>query len=431
MKQENTFSYSKIFVIGSGFLALMLVWTFYNAYMPLILGEYIESKALRGAIMGLDNLLAVLLIPFIGAWSDKVDTRIGNRLPFIVIGMPLSALFFILIPYGAATTFWLLILVDMIFLLAMTIFRAPVIALMPDSTPIEKRSTANGVINFMGGVGAIIALFGLSSLYGMDRTYPFLVAGLLLLLTFILLFFTVDRNPPHAGNSTDELDEVKASHSFFEGLIQLKKPEFRGHLFILFAIFLYFIGYTGVEALFTVYAVEHLNMSESAAGFTLGFFSLAFVLFAIPAGLLGSKWGKTPIMLIGLILQPIIFISIPLLPLLSLLLPNVNQVTLLQVVLFIGGITWALVNVQAYPLVADLGGEDKIGFFTGLYYLFSMASAIVAPGVLGLLMDLFSHPALFYGAAVSFLIAFFFLRKGSKMIDNNHTPPFEEKNISL
>src|SRR3954469_2177976 len=209
----------------------MLVWTFYNAYMPLILGDYIESKAVRGAIMGLDNLLAVLLIPIIGAWSDKVDARIGNRLPFIVIGMPIAAIFYILIPYGAAATFWILILIDIIFLLAMTTFRAPVIALMPDHTPTNKRSAANGVINFMGGIGSIIALFGLSNLYGIDRTYPFLVAGFLLLLTFILLFLTVDRHPPYAGKSNDELDESKASQSLLKGFSQLIKFEFRGQLF--------------------------------------------------------------------------------------------------------------------------------------------------------------------------------------------------------
>ncbi|MDG5787127.1 MFS transporter [Evansella sp. AB-P1] len=418
MNQGNGFSYGKIFAIGSGFFALMLVWTFYNAYMPLILGDYIESRAIRGAIMGLDNLLAVLLIPVIGSWSDRIETRIGNRLPFIVVGMPVAALFFILLPYSAAVTLWVLLVVDIIFLLAMTIYRAPVIALMPDHTPIEKRSTANGIINLMGGVGAIIALFGLSLLYGIDRSYPFIVAGLLLFFSFLVLYFTVDRRPPFVDSTNEELEEVQASNSFLKGLHKLKKPEFRGHLFILLAIFLYFIGYSGVEAQFTVYAVEYLQMEESTAGFTLGFFSLAFVIFAIPAGLLGSKKGKSPIMLIGLILLPLIFISIPSLPLLSSIVPGINQVLLLQIVLFTGGIAWALINVQAYPLVADLGGKNKIGFFTGLYYLFSMASSIVAPGFLGLLMDVFSHPSLFYGAAASFFIAFYFLRKGSIIIKN-------------
>ncbi|WP_088035455.1 MFS transporter [Evansella clarkii] len=416
MKEKQPFSYGKIFVIGSGFFALMLIWTFYNAYMPLILGDFIESRAIRGAIMGLDNLLAVLLIPVIGAWSDRVDTRIGNRLPFIVVGMPVAAIFFILIPYGAQVTLWVLLVIDIIFLLAMTIYRAPVIALMPDHTPTERRSTANGIINLMGGVGAIIALFGLSALYGIDRAYPFAIAGLLLFLSFLLLYFTVDRNPPYVGSSKDEMEETLASESFFKGLSHLKKPEFRGHLFILTAIFLYFIGYSGVEAQFTVYAVEYLNMEGSAAGFTLGFFSLAFVIFAVPAGLLGSKLGKTPIMLLGLIALPLIFICIPFLPLLSSPFPVVNQVLLLQIVLFTGGIAWALINVQAYPLVADLGGKNKIGYFTGLYYLFSMASSIIAPAFLGLLMDLFTHPALFFGAAASFLAGFYFLRKGSILI---------------
>lgn len=417
MGSNQPFSFGKIFVIGSGFFALMLIWTFYNAYMPLILGDFIESRAIRGAIMGLDNLLAVLLIPIIGAWSDRIDTKLGNRLPFLVVGMPIAAIFFILIPYGAAITLWVLLVIDIVFLLAMTIYRAPIIALMPDHTPSDKRSTANGIINFMGGIGAIIALFGLSTLYGIDRAYPFIVAGLLLLLAFLLLYFTIDRRPPYVSRLKDDLEEAQATKSFFHSLRQLKKPEFKGHLFILCAIFVYFIGYTGVEALFTVYAVEFLGLAESAAGFTLGFFSLAFVLFAIPVGLLGSKRGKAPVMLIGLIILPIIFVCIPLLPLLTGVIP-INDLLLLQIVLFVAGIAWSFINVQAYPLVADLGGKNKIGFFTGLYYLFSMSAAIIAPAMLGLLMDIFSHPALFYGAAVSFVIAFFLLRKGSLIIQN-------------
>lgn len=420
--ENKPFSYKKIFIIGGGFFALTLIWTFYNAYMPLILGDYIESRAIRGAIMGLDNLLAVILIPIIGAWSDKIDTKLGNRLPFLLVGMPAAAIFFMLIPYGADITLWVLIAVDIVFLFAMTIYRAPVISLMPDHTPPQKRSTANGIINFMGGVGAIIALFGLSRLYGMDRAYPFIVAGLLLILTFVLLYFTVDRNPPYAGVDRDESEEVQAAKSLIKGFAQLKEAHFRGHLYILTAIFIYFIGYTGIEAQFTVYAVEHLQMDESVAGLTLGFFSLSFVLFAIPAGLFGSKRGKAPVMLIGLILLPIIFIIIPLLPFIH------PSFLLLQITLFIAGIAWAFINVQAYPLVSDLGGKNKIGYFTGLYYLFSMAAAIIAPSFLGLLMDIIHPAALFYGAAVSFLLSFYLLKKGNAIVKNIEVYAYETNN---
>lgn len=400
--KRSSFSYGKILVIGSGFLALMLVWTVYNTYMPLILGEFIESRAIRGAIMGLDNLLAVLLIPVIGAWSDRLETPLGGRLPFLVVGMPLAALFFILLPFVGMTTLWLLLAVDIIFLLAMTIYRAPVIALMPDHTPTEKRSTANGVINFMGGVGALLALFALAPLYDQSTTYPFIIGGIILFLAFIFLFFVVDRKPKYMKADSEENEETMALQSLKNNFNKLFQISFRGHLFILAAIFLYFIGYSGLEAQFSVYATEHLGVSGGEAGFTLGFFSLSFVVFAIPAGLLGSRLGKVQTMLLGLVFLPTIF----------LIMPWVTSLLSLKILLFIGGIGWALINVQAYPLVADLGGMTKIGFFTGMYYLFSMASSIFAPGILGLTMDLFGHPALFYSAALSFIFAFFLLRTG-------------------
>lgn len=404
--KSGKFSYGKILAIGSGFLALTLVWTVYNTYMPLLLGDFIESRAIRGAIMGLDNLMAVILIPIIGAWSDRLNTPLGGRLPFIIIGMPLAAIFFILIPFMSTINLVVLLIVDIIFLLAMTIYRAPVIALMPDHTPEEKRSNANGVINFMGGVGAIIALFALSQLYDIKVSYPFIVGGIILVIAFIVLYFVVDRNPPYAGTSEEESEETMALQALKNDIGRLFQRNYRGHLFILTAIFLYFIGYSGLEAQFSVYATEHLGATGGEAGTTLGFFSLSFVLFAIPAGLVGSKLGKGKTMLIGLVFLPLIFIFMPMF----------SSLTILKVLLLVGGIAWALINVQAYPLVADLGGRTRIGFFTGMYYLFSMASSIIAPGLLGLSMDLLGHTALFYTAALSFVIAFVCLRIGMNKI---------------
>lgn len=408
MGRTNAFSYGKILAIGSGFFALTLVWTVYNTYMPLLLGDFIESRAIRGGIMGLDNLMAVILIPVIGAWSDRLSSPLGGRLPFIVIGMPLAAIFFILLPFMSETTLVFLLLIDILFLLAMTIYRAPVIALMPDHTPVEKRSTANGVINFMGGVGALLALFALAPLYDVKFSYPFICGGIILFFAFIVLYFVVDRHPKYVAESDGDNEETMALKALKNEVRNLIHPQFRAHLFILIAIFLYFIGYSGLEAQFSVYATEHLGATGGEAGLTLGFFSLSFVIFAIPAGLVGSKLGKGRTMLIGLVFLPLIFI----------IMPFFSSLTLLKILLFIGGVGWALINVQAYPLVADLGGMTKIGFFTGMYYLFSMASSIFAPGILGLSMDLFGHPALFYTAAISFVIAFLFLKLGMNKLAN-------------
>ncbi len=76
--------------------------------------------------------------------------------------------------------------------LAMTVFRAPTVALMPDMTPSPLRSKANGIINFMGGLGgALLAFFVFSSLYRMDPAFPFLATAALMVLIVGLLFLTI------------------------------------------------------------------------------------------------------------------------------------------------------------------------------------------------------------------------------------------------
>ncbi|GAF64403.1 putative MFS transporter [Bacillus sp. TS-2] len=401
----QSFRWKKIFFIGSGFFSLSLIWTFYNAFMPIILGEHIEKTSIIGFIMGLDNLLAILLIPIIGAWSDRIDTKFGKRLPFLIVGMPLAALFFILLPF-AKDTLWLLISIDIIFLLAMTIYRAPVISLMPDHTPPNKRSFANGIINLLGGIGAIIALFGLSKLFEFNPIYPFTIASIALMISFFLLLFSVDRKPAYSADTTSDQEESQAIQSLKKKFALLIKPEHRSSLFILLAIFIYFIGYASVEALFTLYATRTLGFTESIAGTTLGFFSLSFVLFALPAGWIGQKLGKIKTMMIGLSIMPLLFF----------ILPSFQNPLHLQILLFIAGCGWALVNVQAYPLVADLGGLKSIGLFTGFYYLFSMASNIVGPFLLGTIVDTFGGASLFYTSSVTFVVSMYVLHLGKKRL---------------
>lgn len=383
--------YLKMAAIGTGFFGLTLVWAVYNTYMPLLLGTFIDSGAVRGLVMGLDNALAILLLPLIGAWSDRVRGPLGGRLPFIIVGMPLAALLFALLPLSQGAL-WLLLGVDVLFLLAMTLFRAPVIALMPDHAPPERRAAANGVINLMGGLGGILAFFALAPLYDRVPGLPFWVAGALLLGAFAVLLRAVARRPPFAARRM-ETDVGVAPSGVLGELRQLGRREHRAALLILTVIALYTVGFSGLEAQFSIYATEGLGLSGGRAGLLLGFFSLAFVACALPAGLLGSRFGKLPVLRAGLLALPVLFLLIPL-------------TGALPPLLLLVGAAWALVNVQAYPLVADLGGGTRTGFYTGLYYLFSMSAAALGPGLTGLMMDLLGTDALFYASAGTFVLAF-------------------------
>jgi len=107
-------NWKKTFPIGFGFLGIMVIWQLYNAFVPLYLQAghpgFATSRDVRGfglsatstgAIMGLDNLAAIFILPLIGFWSDRVRTRIGRRYPFILTAAPLAALAFILLPVAA------------------------------------------------------------------------------------------------------------------------------------------------------------------------------------------------------------------------------------------------------------------------------------------------------------------------------------------
>ena len=149
---------SQIFLIGFGFLASSLAWSIYNSQVPLILEQRFQlSGVLIGTIMTIDNFFGVIFQPLVGAASDKTRTRVGRRLPWIIFGIPICALFFSLAPLQQSLRAFMGAII--VFNLVMSLWRSPVISLMPDVTARPLRSKANGVINMMGGIGSILAFF--------------------------------------------------------------------------------------------------------------------------------------------------------------------------------------------------------------------------------------------------------------------------------
>jgi len=161
--QENTqrerLNYGKTFLLGFGFFGVSVIWMVYNAFVPLFLqGKFGLDPRLIGFFMTLDNIAAFFIQPPVGAWSDRLRTPIGRRMPFILIGAPVGAIAFGLIPLAGVLP--LFVACTSTLLLSMAFWRTPVIALMPDITPSRFRSQANGVINLMGGLGSIVAKIG-------------------------------------------------------------------------------------------------------------------------------------------------------------------------------------------------------------------------------------------------------------------------------
>ena len=95
--------YPQTFKVGFAFAIIMLFWTAYDFVVPLLLEHaYGLSNAMRGLIMGLDNLLSLFMLPLFGKISDKATGKLvrkwGRRTPFIVIGTIASVLLMVFVP---------------------------------------------------------------------------------------------------------------------------------------------------------------------------------------------------------------------------------------------------------------------------------------------------------------------------------------------
>ena len=89
--------YKRTFLLGFGFLGISLIWSVYNSYVPIFLREYNLPLWLVGLVMTFDNIAGVTIQPYVGFLSDRTRTRFGRRMPYLMIGAPVAAVFFSLI----------------------------------------------------------------------------------------------------------------------------------------------------------------------------------------------------------------------------------------------------------------------------------------------------------------------------------------------
>jgi len=391
------FNYGKIFLLGFGFFGVSVIWGVYNAFVPIFLANKFHlSPAFIGFFMTLDNIAALFIQPPVGAWSDRLRTPIGRRLPFILIGAPITALAFGFIPLAAVLP--LFVACTSTLLLSAALWRTPVVALMPDITPSEKRSQANGIINFMGGIGTIIALQTGGMLYKLSPSFPFWLGSALVVIAALIVFVFVKEPKDYEESDKRTRSPVDEQQpSMIESLREILNDQDKSGARILFSIFFWFIGYSAVETFFTLYAQEHLGIDAGDGATLLSVFPLFFVLFAIPSGFIAARIGRRVAISFGLIVVSIILALFYILPAGTLLtsispLPLVGiplteggprMLTMAGVMLIFGGIGWAFININSLPMVVELTSAARIGTFTGLYYLFSTLSAIVGPNVNG------------------------------------------------
>lgn len=382
--------------IGVAFMTIMMLWQVYNWYVPLFLDDFLANlfagdKLLIGIIMALDNLFAIFMIPLMSAWSDKTKTPIGRRMPFVIVGILLSALSFAILPFvNDIGSIGLLILNILVVLVSMNVYRSPCVALMPDITPKALRSKGNSVINIMGGVGIAVGYTAVIFFSKSSNYIPFIIVSVVMILALLFLLWKVRENQfvedYRAELKANGIDEAQ-DHIEEQEAGKASSTHKRNVYLILLVIFFVYMANNSVETFMSIYAeavfnnVTQLPLNMNPGALVILPLGLASFVFAVPAALLADKIGRKNTVVIGALLMTLTYALLGLLGLFT------GFSLWLLAIFFMGGAGFSLIIVNIYPMVIENSSPDSVGKFTGYYYTASMLAQSVSPALAGLFMS--------------------------------------------
>ncbi|MDR2889078.1 MAG: MFS transporter [Lachnospiraceae bacterium] len=441
-------NYRRTILIGLAFMSISAFWQMYDNIIPLILKDtFALGETLTGMIMAGDNVLAIFLLPVFGSISDRTQTRIGKRMPFVVIGTILASIALMVLSVADRQVNLVFFVVTLfVLLLAMGSYRSPAVALMPDLTPNRLRSKGNAVINLMGAVGGVYTLVMIKLLVGVGQPVDYLPLFISIMAIMIvgvgICFFTINEKRA-AIKVKAEVDEyerltgeklsgdgsegqeddrsavkdvgtkdgrrdrsavsgqstVTTDRSVADGQSTgaMDKSVRRSMVFLLASIFLWFTAYNAVTTAFSRYAGEVWQLEGGGFADCLLVATIASIISFIPIGHIASRVGRKKTILAGIVLMTVCYAF-------AAFMGEFHPI--MNVFFALIGVGWAAINVNSYPMIVEMSRGMDIGKYTGTYYVFSMAAQIFTPIFSGLLLEQISYRTLFPYAAVFSVLAF-------------------------
>ncbi len=421
------FSMKKVIFIVLVNAALQVLWIVYNSYVPLYLqggntaalGEgaanipgFGMNPALTGFIMTLDNILALLIVPFVGMLSDSSKSKLGRRMPFLLYPMPfmviallvigfipglippensgnLSALMGLFIPFFVALA---------AILLGNAFMDSPKNALLFDWTPSSKRTLATGISILVATLTTIVVVLSSSLLFEIFKPLPFLLSAIVLFVAILLVWFFV-KDAPTPG----EVVEAQLTPRKILGVIRdLEPARKRSLIFYNLAMFSAYLGVAVLQAFLTSYAVSVTGMDAGTAGMLMAIFAIGGAVMALPAAWLVSKTSRRLMMIVGFIIMVGGSIMLTIVP----------NPTVLMVMMIVFAIGWIIANVGQTPMMAEHAPTDTyLATFISMFAIISTLSNIVGPNLGGWVVQLSgnNYTMIWPIVAVSFVLAIIFM----------------------
>jgi maltose/moltooligosaccharide transporter len=359
-------------LLGGGSFVIGAVSPLYDSYVPPLLQRHLGSSALVGGAMGIDNVLALCLVPLVGALSDATRTRLGRRIPYLLAALPVTAIALAAIPFADRLGLLALLLAMIVTDVAIAVWRAPFLALLADLIPSVHRPKTEGILGVAMCLGAMLVLGGARSLSSRPAL-PFALGGALTLGVWLVYVFAL-REPTGARPAAEPTMVIAPFRSLRDALT----GKDGGAIRFFSACLLFHMAFQSFSSWFTIHGSERFHTSVANA--SLGFIAVAIstLVGSMPAGWLGARYGRRRMTLIGLAGMTLACVLMHFVPTLSAAVG----------VLFLFGLSWSIPVANLPPMAFELGTTARAGALAGAFLLVQSAAGVLGPALVGGWFDL-------------------------------------------
>lgn len=398
-RRRSAIPYRALVIIGLGGLFAGVTGPLLSTFIPPLVRDAVgDHRTVIGAIMAIDNVLLLLLVPWTGPASDRAKARGRGRLPLILAGLVLSSIGMALLPFSFALGLAFLVGVIVVLHTGINIQRSPFQALVADLVPSRHRSLATSSITFQMCVGAIAFLM-LGRALGMRPAFLIASGSVLVIAAAFALGLREPRvTEPQSADVTFR-SLADAAWSAVRGVVPGMRP-------IFVAVLLLQLTFQSFTTWYALHATERFGVRPEDV--TIGFIAWAIggVIGALPAGFIGVRIGRRNTLLVGYAMMAACMLA----------LDRVTQINSAVPLLALASASWALPTVNAYPLLIELVPRQIRGVLASLFLLCMALGGAIGDPLNGRLFDLLnSYRALFLLMACYIALAFvavFFIPRG-------------------
>jgi MFS family permease len=396
--------YGTCVVVGLGGLFSGVTGPLLSAFVPLLVQAAIgDRRTAIGAVMSIDNVLLLLLVPWAGAASDRASASGRGRLGIVLGGFLLASVGMALFATPIVASATGLIAALVLLHTGINSQRAPFQALVADVVPSRHRSLATGSVTFQMCLGAIVFLM-LGQMFGMRPAF-LIASGTVLVIAAAFALGLREPSMPHS----------QAAEATFRTLVEAAWSAVRGDVAgmraIFLASFLLQLTFQTFTTWFSLHGTERFGLRPEDVTIGMIAWAVGGVIGALPAGFIGSRFGRRNTMLLGFAAMAASLLA----------LDRVTTLAQATPLLALASASWTLPTVNAYPLFVEPVPRERRGILAALFLLCMALGGAIGDPLNGAIFDLLdSYQALFLlmsGYTALAFVAVLFIPRGSGEAD--------------